>query len=174
MSRTAIIISALVLLLLTQSTWLWLRRARRRWAARRRNRRAMQGEEKAESLVKKLGYEVVDRQADTTWTIRVDGEPVEINLRADLMLARDGQRFVADVKTGKKAPRVTTASTRRQLLEYLFAYPVDGVLLVDMETGTLKQVDFGPVERKVRRPIGQLVTAFALGAALALATSTWW
>ena len=131
----------------------------------------MQGEVDAESLVKKHGYDIIDRQVETTWTIRVDGEPVEINLRADLILRRDGKRFVADVKTGKGAPRITTASTRRQLLEYLFAYPVDGVLLIDMESRDIKQVDFGPVERKVRRPIGQLVAAFLMGVSLALVGS---
>ena len=87
MSKTTIIICALLLLLLVQNTWLWLRRAYRRWSARRRGRRAIQGEVDAESLVKKQGYDIIDRQVDTTWTIRVDDEPVEINLRADLVLA---------------------------------------------------------------------------------------
>ena len=113
----------------------------------------MQGEVDAESLVKKHGYDIIDRQVETTWTIRVDDEPVEINLRADLILTRDGKRLLADVKTGKSAPRIATASTRRQLLEYLYAYPVDGVLLVDMESRYIKQVDFGPVDRKVRWPV---------------------
>ena len=171
-TTTAIII-ALVLLLVAQNAWQWSRRVRRRWIARRRSRRAVRGEIEAESLVEKHGFEIVDSQANTTWTIHVDGEPVEMNLRADLILSRDGKSFVADVKTGKTAPRITTASTRRQLLEYLYAYAVDGVLLVDMASKEIKEVEFGPVERKVSRPVGQLVAAFAMGVVVALVNSIW-
>ena len=175
MSRTAVaIIIALALVLLFQNGWLWLRRARRRWRAKRRSRRAVRGEVEAESSVKKHGYDVVERQVDTTWTIHIDGDPVEINLRADLLLSRGSQSFIADVKTGKSAPRITTASTRRQLLEYTFAYPVDGALLIDMESETLSRVDFGPVERQLRRPISHLIAAFFVGAAVAVTISPWW
>ena len=77
------------------------------------------------------------------------------------------------MKTSKAAPRITTASTRRQLLKYLFAYAVHGVLLLDIANKEIKKVDFGPVERKVRWPIGQLVAAFLVGIAVGLVGSTW-
>ena len=96
---------------------------------------------------------------------------METNLCADLILSRNGKRFVADVKTGKAAPEISTASTRRQLLEYLHAYPVDGFLVVDMASKEIKEVEFGPVERRVGRPIGQLVAAFLMGISLALVGS---
>ena len=75
------------------------------------------------------------------------------------------------MKTGKAAPRISTASTRRQLLEYLYAYVVDGVLLVDMANREINEVDFGPVGKKSRRPVGQLVAAFVIGVAVALVGS---
>jgi hypothetical protein len=50
--------------------------------------------------------------------------------------------LVAEVKTGEVAPRLSTAATRRQLLEYRVAFDVDGVLLVCPERGTIQRVDF--------------------------------
>ncbi len=50
--------------------------------------------------------------------------------------------LVAEVKTGERAPSLTTAATRRQLLEYAVAYGADGVLLVDPEAGAIREVDF--------------------------------
>ena len=65
-----------------------------------------------------------------------------IALRADLLVERGGRRYVAEVKTGEAAPSLATAATRRQLLEYLIAYRVDGVLLVDAERGSVHEVEF--------------------------------
>ena len=75
------------------------------------------------------------------------------------------------MKTSKTAPRITTVSTRRQLLEYLYAYAADGVLLVDMASKEVKEIDFGPVDKTVRRPVGQLVAAFVIGVAVGLVGS---
>lgn len=67
---------------------------------------------------------------------------MEIELRADLLVRQGARRFVADVKTGAEAPKITTAATRRQLLEYRVAYAVDGVLLVDMASRRVHLVEF--------------------------------
>ena len=65
-----------------------------------------------------------------------------MHCRADLLVeARSrsgflrGQRFVAEVKTGERAIDPTHPATRRQLMEYLHVFEVDGVLLVDREAG---------------------------------------
>ena len=110
--------------------------------ARRRSARAQRGEHDAEALVSSLGYEISARQARLDWIIDVDGEPMTVELRADLLVERDGKRFVAEVKTGDKAPKLSHAATRRQLLEYRCAYPVDGVVLVDVEAGWVSEVGF--------------------------------
>jgi hypothetical protein len=131
---------------------LWLIAARR-WQrhqasrlARRRSARAVDGESEAEEVLMDLGYEILDRQAARTWTIWVDGDPCDIELRADLIVSRDGRRYIAEVKTGDDAPRIANASTRRQLLEYCVAYDVKTVLLVDADAGEVHEVDFAIVE----------------------------
>ncbi len=81
--------------------------------------------------------------------MRVDGQTVWVSCRGDLLvqarrtpLATAGSQFIAEVKTGLRAPDPTNPSTRRQLLEYLTAFDVDGVLLVDMEREQIYVIAF--------------------------------
>src|SRR5690349_15073624 len=53
-----------------------------------------------------------------------------------------GELLVAEVKTGDEAPSVTTAATRRQLLEYHVAFGADGVLLVCPERKAIHRIVF--------------------------------
>jgi hypothetical protein len=110
--------------------------------ARRRARAAVRGEVAAEELLARAGFRVRERQVALVFPIICDGEPLPIALRADLLVERGGRRYVAEVKTGEAAPSLATAATRRQLLEYLVAYRVDGVLLVDAERGSVHEVEF--------------------------------
>jgi len=100
---------------------------------------------------------VLDRQVPAIWWIEVDGAMIESEVRADLLVARDlveadtggggaeagaEERFVAEVKTGSKAPDPNFPATRRQLLEYAHVFAPYGVLLVDAEAGTIREVCF--------------------------------
>ncbi len=119
-----------------------LGRRRSRSLARRRWARAAAGEALAEDLLAERGFAIVLRQAGLVWSIECDGEPHPVELRADLLVERDGRRYVAEVKTGASAPLLTNAATRRQLLEYCVAYQVDSVLLVDVEAQAVREVTF--------------------------------
>jgi hypothetical protein len=125
---------------------LWLawrvRRWRGSWRARRRAARAGAGEDRAATMLADAGWRIVARQARTLWIPLVDGEPHETELRADYLVEADGERLVAEVKTGDEAPSLDVAATRRQLLEYRVAFAVDGVLLVCPERGTIQRIEF--------------------------------
>jgi hypothetical protein len=125
---------------------LWLARALRRWRGSRRAKirahRAGAGEDHAAVLLVRAGFTIVARQAVTSWAPLVDGEPHETELRADYLVVRSDELLVAEVKTGDEAPRLSTAATRRQLLEYSIAFAADGVLLVCPESGTIHRVEF--------------------------------
>lgn len=161
--------AALALHLVARAVGRWWRRLR----ARRRHARAVRGERAAERLLERLGYAICARQAATTWAVTCDDEVHEVPLRADLVVERDGQRFVAEVKTGRVAPRLGTAATRRQLLEYRVAYDVDGVLLVDAEAGRVMRVDFRLPggERALAWP--RVLWAVCAGAAAGLVAGHW-
>lgn len=136
------VIVALVLWVLVLSLRLWWSRGRGHRRAVRRAARAGRGEVEAESLLESHGYTVLDRQVRCLWWISVDGEEEEVELRADLLVERNGERFVAEVKTGERAPDPAFPPTRRQLLEYRIAFDPYGVLLVDVEAGDIYEVDF--------------------------------
>ena len=136
------IILGLALLLVV--AWLRLRR----WAGRGprravdRARRAGAGEQAAEVLLQEEGYTVLDRQVRCVWWIEVDGQEEAVDLRADLLVEREGERFVVEVKTGVHAPDPAFPPTRRQLLEYSLAFAPYRVLLVDIEEEEIMEVHF--------------------------------
>ena len=110
-------------------------------AAHARILRASDGERLAFDLLERSGYTVLERQVAGSWTVRADGEPVTFGLRADFIVARAGRRYIAEVKTGRLAPRLSHGPTRRQLLEYRAAFDVQGVILVDADAGMITHVD---------------------------------
>lgn len=121
-------------------------RALQRWGgsrrARRRGARAVRGETAAAAMLEHAGFTIVARQARISWSPLFDGEPYATEVRADYLVELDGERLVAEVKTGSVAPELSTAATRRQLLEYRVAFDVAGVLLVCPERGTIHRVEF--------------------------------
>ncbi len=140
----------------------------RRWTIRARLHRAVEGELRAEPMLRRAGYEVLQRQLRGGWIVYADGEPLQVGLRADLLVARGGRRYVAEVKTGRLAPRLDHAATRRQLLEYRLAFGVDGVLLVDAEAERVIVVELGDdaTRREKGSPaLGALAQALAIGVA---------
>lgn len=108
----------------------------------KRARRAGAGELAAEVLLEDEGYTVLERQVRCVWWIEVDGEEESVDLRADLLVERDGERFVVEVKTGVNAPDPAFPPTRRQLLEYSLAFAPYRVLLVDIEAEEIMEVHF--------------------------------
>jgi hypothetical protein len=159
------LVAAAALVALVQSLRIvWRTYAARRRLALARERGAL-GELRAESLLRRAGFAILGRQVPSRYGLAVDGEQLPVDVRADYVVSAGGRRYVAEVKTGMFAPRLETATTRRQLLEYRVAFEVDGVLLVDADAGTVKRVEF-PLPSAPRPPsrILWLVAGIAFGA----------
>jgi hypothetical protein len=109
--------------------------------------RGAEGERRARPLLEDLGFAIVGQQVSGRYELLVDGESVAFDLRADFVVTQGSRRYVAEVKTGTYAPRLETAATRRQLLEYGVAFDVDGVLLVDADVGEIRLVELLPRAR---------------------------
>jgi len=120
----------------------WGRRWIDRGERRARARAGQRAERDAERLLARAGYRVVERQITQRWTLWIDGEPIEVTCRADLIVSRGRERLIAEVKGRGPATDPTNPSTRRQLLEYVLAFDVDGALLVDMAGKRVLRVDF--------------------------------
>ncbi len=112
-------------------------------ASRGRNRVAQGGEAEAETILARAGYRIVSRQTRASSSFVVDGEELSFDVRADLIVSRDGERYVAEVKTGAVAPDPRHPATRRQLLEYALIFGAREVLLVDVPAGAVRVVSFG-------------------------------
>lgn len=145
----------------------------RRWARRRRTSlrmvRAVRGEARAPALLEERGFTVIGAQVVVEHAVRIDDRVVVVPLRADYLAARDGARYVVEVKTGALAPRIETSATRRQILEYRVAFDVDGVVLVDAEAGRVHEVTFPRLDRLARPATPSRWRVVALALALALA-----
>jgi hypothetical protein len=147
--------------------------AGKRWLRRRRMsirmERAVSGEARAPSFLEAHGYDVIAAQVVVEHPVRIDGRVVAITLRADYLAAKDGLRYAVEVKTGAFAPKIETSATRRQMLEYRIAFDVDGVVLVDGDTGSVHEITFPSLERLARpASSGWRFVALAVAAAAAV------
>ena len=136
-----------------------LREEDRQVAAYARALHAVEGEQGARELLARAGYAVLARQVPGSWTVRADGEATTFGLRADYLVARDGRRYIAEIKTGRLATRLSHGPTRRQLLEYSAAFDVDGVILVDADAGSVVEVDVNLPARDRARGLTPAVVA---------------
>lgn len=137
------LISALALLAAVLLVVLTLR-IRRWWKARLLGARmdtAAEGEVLAERWLAANGYRILERQASRRCIMHINGRVAEYDVRADLLVQRDEQRLLVEVKTGEAAdPRFP--ATRRQLREYAAVFEVDAVYLFDASKQRLHHVEF--------------------------------
>lgn len=163
----------------------WLALAVRRQSAayklQRRAQRGREGESRAEALLQRAGYTVLDTQVTRDTGIIVNGTLRPVKVRADLLVEKEGQTFVVEVKTGSVAPDPASAATRRQLLEYHYAFDVDGLLLADMERNELMTIGFEHDSSEQNAADGEynpfrsgILLGFVSGVLLAVCVMVWW
>ena len=127
--------------------WFKLRRWLDSYRRRRRAGHALDGEARAEDLLRAQGYRVIGRQVPCPWSVLINGETRRFGLRADLIVKRRGRRYVAEVKTGSHVASVHHGPTRRQLLEYSHAFRCDGILLVEVDSSAVHEIYFPGAQR---------------------------
>jgi Holliday junction resolvase-like predicted endonuclease len=140
--------------------WLTLRarRAILGWLLARRFRAAASAELRAERWLTRQGYRIVGRQIVRRGEVHVDGEAHGFEVRADLIVERDGERALVEVKTGEAAGPGASA-TRRQLLEYGIVFGVSALYLFDADREQLMHVRFAALERPASGEAGDAATA---------------
>lgn len=142
-SSQLVVVGAVFVAVMAIGAWLetkW-RTYRAKKTASKLAKKGLKAEKEAETLLKKLGYTLLQRQPPASYWAVVDGEPQNVALSGDLLVSHSGKTFLAEVKTGK-AVTLDHAETRRQLLEYQLAFGVDGLLLVDMEAKAIRKIRF--------------------------------
>jgi len=105
-------------------------------------RRGRIGENRAIKLLKKNGYKIIQSQVPLSGNIHVDDKPLSFSVRVDYIVEREGQKYLAEVKTGLAA-QASNSATRRQLFEYANLGKTNEIVLVDATLGSVKTIRFG-------------------------------
>ena len=104
-------------------------------------RRGKKGEKASIKLLEKNGYRILEEQIKLDGYILVDDALSKFELRPDLLVEKDGIRYIAEIKTGEVA-NPSNRNTRRQLHEYSYYSGQDIILLVDPKKNSIKRVSF--------------------------------
>ncbi|HYO93337.1 MAG TPA: hypothetical protein VER33_02445 [Polyangiaceae bacterium] len=146
-SWTEIALVAGAVALLVVLTTLSVQRTIDSWQRRRRSRRAERGESRARRLLERAGFTIEAEQLVHSWPVTYGQQVLSVSLKADYVVRRGKQRFVAEVKSGSVGANVVYGPTRRQLLEYQLAFRTNGVLLVDAGSAEVHEVTFPDLYR---------------------------
>lgn len=156
-------------LTVVQTARLFVARERPRWRIAKHRQSGARGEVRARQLLEAHGYTIAAEQVTGRYELRVDGEPHPVLLRADFLVEKAGRSYIAEVKSGADSARVGNSATRRQLLEYRLAFPVDGILLVDAFAGRIVEIELpGPEPEASTSPCVLWLVALAALAGAAL------
>ncbi|SCA63858.1 Uncharacterized protein SCG7086_BG_00120 [Chlamydiales bacterium SCGC AG-110-P3] len=109
---------------------------------RRRLRRGVRAEAKTGKILRSYGYHLIDTQVPLALTMWINQQPHQYTVRPDGLAVRGRRRYLVEVKTGSTATDPTYVLTRRQLLEYSCAARVDGILFVNADRHTVKEIQF--------------------------------
>jgi len=104
-------------------------------------KRGRKGEKNSIKLLENYGYKVLDEQIKLNGYFFIDDKLSEFDLRPDLLVEKDGVKYIAEIKTGEVA-NPSNRNTRRQLHEYSYYSNEDIILLVDPIKKSIKKVSF--------------------------------
>lgn len=132
--------------------------------------RSRNAESKASKLLISEGYKIIESQKRRPIFTYLNGVEFSNWVQADYVVEKKGKQYVVEVKTGEKATQITNSATRRQLLEYFYIYQPEGILLLDMESGKIQDVQFQTIKPKKAKHLRyHLLFAFILGVLSTLA-----
>ena len=104
-------------------------------------KKGQQGEKTSIRLLEKNGYKIIDEQIKLNGYFFIDDDINRFDLRPDLLVEKDGLRYIAEIKTGEVA-NPTNRNTRRQLHEYSYYSGHNEVLLIDPIKQSIKRLSF--------------------------------
>ncbi|MDF2550689.1 MAG: hypothetical protein K0S07_1756 [Chlamydiales bacterium] len=133
---------SLILSLLGAFFWLKVHQYLSFRRQKKRLRRGLAAEAEGEVLLKQQGFELKALQSSIQVGMTVDNRLFHYEIRPDAIAVKAGRVFAVEMKTGAIATNPLFKETRRQILEYYYALPVDGVLLIDVERKKISEIAF--------------------------------
>lgn len=134
----------LVLALLVAGAWLGVRIKERwyLWKHKQRLKTGGRAEKWARKALESDGFTILGEQVRAPVHMAIDGEWIEREVRLDLMAEKEQERFAVEVKSGQQAFDPGEAAIRRQMLEYVLVFGLDGILLADYNTQSFHTIEF--------------------------------
>ena len=84
---------------------------------------------------------MLETQVTYQGSVWVDNDELSYDIRPDLIVQKNGEKFLAEIKTGRAA-EPSDRNTRRQLREYAAVAGDDSVVLVDATKGNVQLIRF--------------------------------
>ncbi len=103
--------------------------------------RAKKGEKNSIKLLEANGYKILDEQIKLNGYFFIDNKLNKFDLRPDLLVEKNGIKYIAEIKTGEVA-NPNNRYTRRQMHEYSYYSNKDDVLLVNPTNKSIKKLTF--------------------------------
>lgn len=107
--------------------------------------------QEAENILLKHGFKILDRGRKGSLITYVNGKSNLGLVQADFVVTKKKKTYVATIKSGEFSSDEASTALRRQLIENKFVFDPDGLLVVDINEGRLKRVEFGLPEQKRER-----------------------
>ena len=145
-----------------------------RFCQKRAMRRGNKLEKEAARFLRSKGYEILKPQFELAYSVWEDNIERNIKITPDYLVGRNGKKYLVEVKSGKQAPAISYAPTRRQLLEYVVAAKADGIFLLDMEKRILKKVQFDLITETHQATFVWVVIAVLFPTSALFVVDVWW
>ena len=119
---------------------LWLKKRLEKRAGRRHGRRGSRAEDLARVILEDEGFEILEENPSFISRLLINGDPTEFRTTPDLLVEKDGQQYIVEVKNRPDFNGIYHAPIRRQVLEYLYATELP-CLLVSMPEADLDIIE---------------------------------
>ncbi|NLK62610.1 MAG: hypothetical protein GX287_04070 [Fusobacteria bacterium] len=134
-----------------------------KFKVKRNLKKGLLGEIKAANFLQKKGYKIISYQKEVRYNYNANGEEIEVRVRPDYIVKKNGKKYIAEVKTGEFVSDFKKNSqTRRQLLEYDFAMDNYGTLLIDMEKDKIIKIEFKKKKNRFNIYLLRLLLIFSV------------
>ena len=103
---------------------------------------SQRAEKGAEKLLKKHGFQILERQQTRPLIIKIGRRIHHYLIRIDFLVKKGNKKYIVEVKNGHKNSYITNRDTRRQLLEYFLAYQSCDIILLNMKNKKFSRIKF--------------------------------
>ncbi len=112
-----------------------------RYFTRKYKKQGDNGEKVARKYLEKEGFKDIKSQKQFAVTYFLNGKKISFDIKPDFVAKKKGEDWIIEVKTGSVAT-LKKSETRRQILEYSYAFKDYRIALFDATNKKFYEIDF--------------------------------